>query len=109
MDLLDQARRQCVGHGKRRHKLLHEVELADRIVFKRHIFPRRREGKVQRAVFEAVAADELTGWIAEGKLKPVQDVIGGFENMSRALANLCYGKNVGVQCCSVRGEPADWN
>lgn len=53
--------------------------------------------------------DEMTGWIAEGKLKPVQDVIEGFQHMPRALANLYYGKNVGVQCCSVRGEPENWS
>jgi len=52
--------------------------------------------------------DEMTGWISEGKLKPVQDIIDGFQNMPRALANLYYGQNVGVQCCSVRGEPSDW-
>lgn len=53
--------------------------------------------------------EDMAGWISEGKLKPVQDVIEGFGNMPRALANLYYGKNVGVQCCSVRGEPAEWN
>jgi len=52
--------------------------------------------------------DEMTGWIHDGKMKPVQDVIEGFENMPRALANLYYSQNVGVQCCSVRGEPSDW-
>lgn len=51
---------------------------------------------------------EMAGWISEGKLKPVQDVIEGFENMPRALANLYCGQNVGVQCCSVRGEPENW-
>lgn len=56
-----------------------------------------------------VVMEEMTGWIKAGKLKPVQDVIRGFENMPRALANLYYGKNVGVQCCSVRGEPEEWN
>lgn len=53
--------------------------------------------------------EDMTEWIKIGKLKPVQDVIEGFENMPRALANLYYGQNVGVQCCSVRGEPASWN
>jgi NADPH-dependent curcumin reductase CurA len=51
---------------------------------------------------------DLAGWIREGKLKPVQDIITGFENMPKALAQLYYGQNVGVQCCSVRGEPKDW-
>lgn len=53
--------------------------------------------------------DEMTGWIADGKLRPVQDVIEGFQHMPRALANLYYGKNVGVQCCSVCGEPENWS
>jgi len=54
------------------------------------------------------AMDELTGWIHDGKLNPVQDVEQGFQNMPKALANLYYGGNVGVQCASVRGEPDEW-
>ena len=57
--------------------------------------------------WDAVMSD-LVGWIHEGKLKPVQDIEEGFQNMPRALANLYYGRNVGVQCCSVRGEPQEW-
>ena len=52
--------------------------------------------------------DDLSGWIADGRLKPVQDIEEGFAAMPRALANLYYGANVGVQCCSVRGEPEEW-
>ena len=52
--------------------------------------------------------DEMTGWIDDGRLKPVQDIEEGFGAMPRALANLYYGRNVGVQCCSVRGEPEEW-
>lgn len=52
--------------------------------------------------------DDIAGWIHDGRLKPVQDVIEGFAQMPRALANLYYGRNVGVQCCSVRGEPVEW-
>lgn len=58
--------------------------------------------------WEAVMED-LAGWIHDGKLEPVQDIEQGFQNMPRALANLYYGRNVGVQCCSVRGEPGEWN
>lgn len=58
--------------------------------------------------WEAVMED-LAGWIHDGKLEPVQDIEQGFQNMPRALANLYYGRNVGVQCCSVRGEPDEWN
>lgn len=53
--------------------------------------------------------DDLAGWIHDGRLKPVQDIEDGFQNMPRALANLYHGRNVGVQCCSVRGEPLEWN
>ena len=53
--------------------------------------------------------DDLAGWIHDGKLKPVQDIEEGFQNMPQALANLYHGRNVGVQCCSVRGEPTEWN
>ncbi|WP_298468714.1 NADP-dependent oxidoreductase [uncultured Erythrobacter sp.] len=52
--------------------------------------------------------DEIAGWIDDGRLKPVQDIEEGFAAMPRALANLYYGANVGVQCCSVRGEPEEW-
>lgn len=52
--------------------------------------------------------EDLAGWIDEGKLRPVQDIEQGFGAMPRALASLYYGANVGVQCCSVRGEPEEW-
>ena len=51
---------------------------------------------------------DLAGWIHAGQLKPVQDVIQGFANMPKALAQLYYGRNMGVQCCAVRGEPEEW-
>jgi hypothetical protein len=49
--------------------------------------------------------DEMAGWIRAGRLKPVQDVVEGFEFMPEALARLYDGRNVGVQCCRVRPEP----
>jgi NADPH-dependent curcumin reductase CurA len=52
--------------------------------------------------------EELAGWIFQGILKPVQDIENGFAAMPRALASLYCGVNVGVQCCSVRGEPEYW-
>lgn len=52
--------------------------------------------------------EEMAGWIADGRLQPVQDIEQGFAAMPRALASLYYGANVGVQCCSVRGEPEEW-
>ena len=51
------------------------------------------------------AFDGLAAWIRAGQLKPVQDTVEGFENMPEALARLYDWRNVGVQCCSVRGEP----
>ena len=57
--------------------------------------------------WDAVMTD-LAGWIKSGQLKPVQDVIEGFAHMPKALAQLYHGRNVGVQCCSVRGEPDSW-
>ena len=57
--------------------------------------------------WEAVM-EEMAGWIADGKLVPVQCIEEGFGAMPRALANLYFGANVGVQCCSVRGEPEGW-
>jgi NADPH-dependent curcumin reductase CurA len=51
------------------------------------------------------AIDQVAGWVNDGRLKPIQDMEQGFEQMPQALANLYSGKNVGVQCCSVRGEP----
>ncbi len=49
--------------------------------------------------------DEMAGWIRAGKLKPIQDIVEGFESMPQALSRLYEGRNVGVQCCRVRPEP----
>lgn len=51
------------------------------------------------------STDQFAMWIKAGKLKPIQDIEDGFERMPQALARLYEGKNVGVQCCRVRGEP----
>lgn len=51
---------------------------------------------------------DLADWIHDGKLQPVQQMELGLQNMPLALANLYHGANVGVQCCSVRGEPEEW-
>lgn len=48
---------------------------------------------------------EMAGWIRAGRLKPVQDIVEGFERMPEALSRLYEGKNIGVQCCRVRPEP----
>ncbi len=56
--------------------------------------------------WEAVM-EQMSGWIGDGRLTPIQDVEHGFAAMPRALARLYQGAN-GVQCCSVRGEPEEW-
>lgn len=52
-------------------------------------------------------AKQMAGWIKAGQLRPVQDIVDGFENMPEALSRLYEGKNLGVQCCRVRGEPEE--
>ncbi len=51
------------------------------------------------------AMTEIATMIHDQGLRPVQDMVDGFENMPEALARLYDGSNVGVQCCRVRGEP----
>ena len=54
------------------------------------------------------ATEELAGWVREGRLHPVQDIVEGFESMPDALARLYDGRNVGVQICRVRNERDEW-
>ena len=54
------------------------------------------------------AMDQMAGWIHDGRLRPVQDVLTGFQRMPEALSRLYDGGNTGVQCCDVRGEPAEF-
>ena len=51
---------------------------------------------------------EMTEWIRQGLIRPIQDYAEGFAAMPKALANLYSGQNVGVQGCRVRGEPEEW-
>jgi len=51
------------------------------------------------------ATERLAEWIRNGELKPVEDIVDGFDNMPDALARLYAGDNVGVQVCRVRDEP----
>jgi NADPH:quinone reductase-like Zn-dependent oxidoreductase len=39
--------------------------------------------------------DQMSIWLAEGKLKPLETVVEGFENIPAALNSLFHGKNVG--------------
>ena len=53
------------------------------------------------------ATERMASWISSGKMQPVQDIVDGFDKMPTALARLYDGSNIGVQCCRVRGEPAE--
>ena len=50
------------------------------------------------------ACDQLAKWISQGLLRPVQDMVDGFEHLPHALARLYAGDNIGVQCCRVRSD-----
>ncbi len=56
----------------------------------------------------ARAMDEMAEWIRAGKVRPIEQMTYGFENMPSALSGLYEGKNVGKQLCHVRGEPQEW-
>ena len=47
------------------------------------------------------ARKALGGWIKEGKLKPVEDVMDGLENAPRALQRVFAGANFGKQLLRV--------
>ena len=51
------------------------------------------------------ATERLAEWIKSGELRPVEDIVDGFDNMPDALARLYDGENVGVQVCRVRPDP----
>ncbi len=42
---------------------------------------------------EALA--QLRGWVDDGRLKVIEDVVEGFENLPDALIGLLHGKNRG--------------
>lgn len=54
------------------------------------------------------ATSELSALVRSGALRPVQDVVDGFEAMPDALARLYDGRNMGVQLCRVRDEANEW-
>lgn len=47
------------------------------------------------------ATDEMAQWLAEGKLKVVEDIIDGLENAPRALIGLLHGENIGKRMIHV--------
>lgn len=54
------------------------------------------------------AIAEITEWIHDGLVKPVEQITDGFANMPAALAGLYTGQNAGKQLCRVSGDPQDW-
>ncbi|MFQ5635439.1 MAG: NADP-dependent oxidoreductase [Gammaproteobacteria bacterium] len=53
------------------------------------------------------ATERLSAWIKRGELRPVENIVDGFDNMPDALAGLYSGDNVGVQICRVRSDTGD--
>ncbi len=52
----------------------------------------------------AEAAQEMAGWIAEGRLKSVEHVVDGMEHFPETLLKLYSGENFGKLILSVGGE-----
>lgn len=52
----------------------------------------------------AEAERRMAGWVRSGELRPVQDIVDGFENMPAALIGLYQGSNAGKQVVRVRDE-----
>jgi len=55
---------------------------------------------------EAKAAADLKRWVAEGKLKVVEDIVEGLENAPAALVGLLAGDNRGKRMVRVAPDPA---
>jgi NADPH-dependent curcumin reductase CurA len=51
------------------------------------------------------ALGTLAGWIQEGKLKPVETVVEGFDKIPEYLQFLFMGKNIGKLLVRVSEEP----
>ncbi|OFZ94719.1 MAG: NADP-dependent oxidoreductase [Betaproteobacteria bacterium RIFCSPLOWO2_02_67_12] len=52
----------------------------------------------------AAALAQLQAWVRDGKIKVVEDVIDGFENLPQALVGLLHGENRGKRMVKVRGQ-----
>lgn len=55
------------------------------------------------AEHHATADRRLAGWVADGKLKQLEDVLEGFENAPRALMRIFDGANQGKQLLRLAG------
>jgi len=54
-------------------------------------------------MFEA-CNDQLAAWVKSGQMKPLVDIIDGFENMPEALIGVYEGTNIGMRCVRVSDE-----
>ena len=52
----------------------------------------------------AAALAQLQAWVRDGKIRVVEDVIDGFENLPQALVGLLHGENRGKRMVKVRGQ-----
>jgi len=52
----------------------------------------------------ALAAREMAGWMAQGKLKSREDIVDGFESFPETLLKLFKGENVGKLLIRVGGD-----
>ena len=48
--------------------------------------------------------DQLVEWVKSGEMKPLIDVLDGFEKMPEALMGVYDGTNVGMRCVKVSGD-----
>ena len=53
--------------------------------------------------FEA-SNDQLVAWVKTGEMKPLLDIVDGFENMPEALMGVYDGINIGMRCVRVSDE-----
>jgi NADPH-dependent curcumin reductase CurA len=54
---------------------------------------------------DAEAERDLSAWVADGRLKVVEDVIEGLENAPRGLIGLLAGENRGKRIIRVAPDP----
>jgi NADPH-dependent curcumin reductase CurA len=52
----------------------------------------------------ALAAREMAGWMAQGKLKNREDIVDGFESFPETLLKLFKGENIGKLLIRVGGD-----
>lgn len=58
------------------------------------------------AAHDEAAVNDLTRWMAEGRIKVVEDIVEGLENAPQALIGLLAGDNRGKRMVRVGADPA---